>query len=270
MLRIGPEPSESDIDHAVGAVGRHEDPELADDSAQVGRGDLSHGPLAVGGDPLVADDRDEVALGLEHGLGAGYIVEVGEEDGHDGCRAVLAELGDGMGHLLDVLSGVDGDHSIGPLDERLVRQPVAHEGPHPGAHLRERGCQPIGVGDVVPMGDLTGGHGHGGRGVRLETAGTPGCRHSFSVGLKHLGFLVESDRPVLVENDRPTGLRSDQAQLSHWPVTGSIKKQVGQMGRDSSLRATVASLRARARAAVIFGVSVALPPSAGMVAPKRR
>ena len=82
-------------------------------------------------------------------------MKVGVQHRHDRAVAHRAQFGDGVAHLLHRLAGVDGDHTIGCLDERLVRQTVAHQRVHPGTHRVQTSLENTTLFDVIPMCHLT-------------------------------------------------------------------------------------------------------------------
>ena len=85
----------------------------------------------------MAVDR-QLTPGLrEDCLRSADVVEVGVHYGHHWHLSPSAELSQRRGHLLIALAGVDGDDALRALDERLVRQTVAHQGPDPRRDIVE-------------------------------------------------------------------------------------------------------------------------------------
>ena len=130
VRRVAVVEPEAHVRARVGPVDRQRDGELFDEAAPVGGADLCCGSGAIEGDAGVAVDGKPAGIEaafVENRLGAAHVMEVRVEHGHHRSVGDRAEFGQRGAHLLHALAGVDGDDALGRVDERLVREAVAHQ-----------------------------------------------------------------------------------------------------------------------------------------------
>jgi len=179
MRGVPVEVTESDVDHTIGTIGGQHHGELLEQAAPVGRRNLGGRSGPIASHLLMGPDRRGArCTRLEHRLGTAHVMEMRIEHRHDRTVGHVSELGDGLTHLLGGFAGVDGDDPLGGIDERLVRESVTDQAPHASGDLVELAVNDLGLGDMIPVGDLPAGKGDGCRGIRSKgTIGECHCGH---------------------------------------------------------------------------------------------
>ena len=150
VLGIAEVQAQALVDQGVGPLGGQAQPELVDQAPGIGRADLARGPGQVQGNALMPQDRKVSATRIRQGRRrAADVVEVAVEHRRQGHGGVGPHLGQGRAHLLHALARVDGDQALRPLDEGLVGQAIAHQGPDSRPHRVQPALQPRGMIDVA-------------------------------------------------------------------------------------------------------------------------
>ena len=152
VLGIAEVQAQALVDQGVGPLGGQAQPELVDQAPGIGRADLARGPGQVQGNALMPQDRKVSATRIRQGRRrAADVVEVAVEHRRQGHGGVGPHLGQGRAHLLHALARVDGDQALRPLDEGLVGQAIAHQGPDPRPHRVQPALQPGGMVDMAKV-----------------------------------------------------------------------------------------------------------------------
>lgn len=153
MCRIAVVETETNVDQGIGAFGGHDDAELLDETACIRRADLPRRPHLVDGDPTMPVDRKQFGVigFIEHSRGSVDVVEVGVDHRGDRPSGVAPKFDECRRHFLYRVARVEGNDSVGRLNERLVRQSVADETPHTGTHRIKVPANDFVLGEVIAV-----------------------------------------------------------------------------------------------------------------------
>ncbi len=137
-----PEPH---VEQPVWALGRQFDPELPDQAPPRRGPDLGTHAGEVALDALVTPHGKRARRVVEDRGRPVRVVKVRVDHRDDRAFGDGPEFGDRGRHLLAAFFRVDGDDSVGALDECLVREAVAHQAPDALGHRPEAARQALGV-----------------------------------------------------------------------------------------------------------------------------
>ena len=185
VLGVAEVQAQARVDRSVGAFGGQAQTELVNQAPGIGRADLAGGAGQVQGNALMPQYGQVGTTRIRQGRRrATDVMEVAVEYRRQGGGGVGPHLGQGRAHLLHALAGVDGDQAFRPLEEGLVGQAIAHQGPDPRPHRVQPALQPGGVIDVALVRPLAEGPRADLCRIGVETAHvhlpqgdySPGCR----------------------------------------------------------------------------------------------